>query len=70
MADTATVTGVVGAAVTLTAGVFTNVTSITFDTVKNILRLVCDQGIIYVALTGSNTITITASSGSYTLSVS
>jgi len=69
MADTATVTGVVGPGITLTAGVFTNVTSICFDTVDNTLRLVSDSGINYISLSGSNTITLTASSGSYTLTV-
>lgn len=70
MADTATITAVTGPAITVTAGVFHNVTNIAFDTVDNTLRIACDEGIVYFSLTGSNTITLTTSSGSYTLTVS
>lgn len=70
MGSTATVTGKTGPGLTLTAGVFSNVTDIQFQIPDNTLRLVCDQGIVYISLTGSNTITLTASSGVYTLTVS
>jgi hypothetical protein len=70
MASTATVTGKTGAGNTLTAGVFSNVTDIDFQIPDNTLRLVSSAGISYISLTGSNTITLTASSGVYTLTVS
>lgn len=69
MPSTATVTGKTGPGLTLTAGVFTGVTDIEFQIPINTLRLVCDQGIVYISLSGSNTITMTASSGVYTLTV-
>lgn len=69
MGSTATVTGKTGPGLTLTAGVFNNVTDIQFQIPDNTLRLVCDQGIVYISLTGSNTITLTASSGVYTLTI-
>ena len=70
MASTATVTGTTGAGNTLTAGVFNNVTSFEFQIPDNTLRIVSSAGISYISLSGSNTITLTASSGVYTLTVS
>jgi hypothetical protein len=69
MASTATVTGKTGAGNTLTAGVFSNVTDIDFQIPDNTLRLVSSAGISYISLSGSNTITLTASGGVYTLTV-
>ena len=71
MAATATATGVVGPAITLTAGVFTNIILVVFDTVKNILRLTDDAGHINdIAITSATTITATKSGSTYTFVVS
>jgi len=68
--SSATVTGATGPGLTLTTGAFTGVTNIQFIIPDNTLRLACDQGIVYISLSGSNTITMTASSGAYTLTIS
>ena len=69
MASTATVTGKTGAGATLTAGIFTNVTDIEFQIPDNTLRIVSSVGISYISLPGTNTITMTAVAGVYTLTV-
>lgn len=68
--STATITAKVGPAQQLTAGVFTNVTEMNFLATAEILRIQTNGRFLDFELTGSNTITLTASSGNYTLTVS
>jgi len=71
MAATVTVTGVVGPAITLTAGVFTGVQLVHFDCVANILTLFLLEGQpITVAITAATTITATKSGSTYTFTIS
>jgi hypothetical protein len=69
MADQATVTLVTGPAVTMTAGVFTDVRVISFELYQEVLRLQVGAVQKEFALSGSNTITMTASGGNYTISI-
>ena len=70
--STATITAKTGPGIQATALVLTDVTGINFDLNAGILFV--NQGgndvISQFALTGSNTITLTASGGVYTLTVS
>lgn len=71
MAATVTATGVVGAGVTLTAGVFTGVTQVTFDCVNNVLSLTGENNtVVNVSITAATTITATKSGSTYTFTVS
>ena len=71
MAATVTVTGVVGPAVTLTAGVFTDVLTVQFDCVANVLTLYFENGRTFqVAITSATTITATKSGSTYTFTIS
>lgn len=68
--SSATITAKVGPAQQLTAGVFTNVTEANFFMTGEILRIMTNGRLLDFELTGSNTITLTASGGTYTLTVS
>jgi hypothetical protein len=71
MAATVTVTGVVGAGVALTAGVFPDITAVDFDTVNNVLSLTGPNGVVVnVSITAATTITATKSGSTYTFTVS
>jgi len=65
-----TVTGTAGPGETITAGVFTGVTSFTFDPVNEMFSFVDSNGITrYISIAQSPTITITTSAGNYTVTV-
>lgn len=70
MPSTATITGKIGPADTLTATVFTGVTSFSLDTVNGVLNLVCDQGRPQIDVYAQTTLTLTVSSHVYTLTIS
>ncbi len=71
MAATVTATGVVGPAITLTTGVFTDVRAVHFDCINNILELTMDSDYIQkIAITAATTITATKSGSTYTFTVS
>lgn len=66
----ATVTAAVGPGLEATALVIANVIDIDFDLPGEILSLTLTNGQVrQFALTGSNTITLTASGGTYTLTI-
>lgn len=67
---TATVTAKAGPAIQATAVVITEVVDIDFQILSGILQLTRLNGQVkQFALTGSNTITLTASGGTYTLTI-
>jgi len=70
MSATVTVTGTVGPGRTLTAGVFTGVTSFTIDTVANMIYFESAQGRKEVSINAATTITATKSGSTYTLTIS
>lgn len=71
MPDQITVTGKVGPGLTLTAGVFTNVTRFEVDTVNGVLSAYCDQGSPRIVSIGAaSTFTVTLSSNNYTIVIS
>ena len=70
MSATVTVTGTVGPGRTLTAGVFTGVTSFTIDTVQNMIYFESSQGRKEVSINAATTITATKSGSTYTLVIS
>jgi hypothetical protein len=71
MAATVTVTGQAGAGLTVTAAVFTNVTSFTIDTDKNILSMTQGSVVIApIAIPAATSITATKSGSVYTLTIS
>lgn len=70
MSATVTVTGTVGPGRTLTAGVFTGVTSFTIDTVQNMIYFESAQGRKEVSINAATTITATKSGSTYTLEIS
>jgi len=71
MAATVTATGTAGPGFTVTAGVFTGIVSVSFDTVKNLLRLVGASGqIIDIDINAATTITATKSASTYTFTIS
>jgi len=71
MAATCTVTGVAGAGVAVTAAVFTNITSVQFDTVNNVLTLFGPNGVVKnISISAATTITATKSGSTYTFTVS
>lgn len=66
----ATVTAQIGPGLTATAVVIRNIVDIDFQIQAEIIRLTDINGkVTDFALTGSNTITLTASGGTYTLTV-
>jgi hypothetical protein len=71
MSATVTVTGTGGPGLTVTAAIFSDVSSFTIDTVKNILTMV--QGSVNVApisIAAAATITATKAGSTYTLTIS
>jgi hypothetical protein len=71
MSATLTLTGVAGPAQTVTATVFTDVTTFTIDAVNNVISF--KQGSVNVApiaITSATTITATKSGSTYTLTIS
>jgi hypothetical protein len=71
MPATCTVTGVAGAGVAVTAGVFTGVTFVNFDTVNNVLSLTGANNLVTnVSITAATTITATKAGSTYTFTVS
>ncbi len=70
MSATVTATGVVGPEKTLTAGVFTNVSNVEFDCVRNLLNLTIDDLVTAIAITAATTITATKSGSTYTFVIS
>jgi hypothetical protein len=72
MPATVTVTGTVGPGNTITAGVFTGITSCRFDTVNNMLILERGDGNspFEVSIAAATTITATKSGSTYTFTVS
>lgn len=69
MSSTVTVTGTAGPGLTITAAVFTNVTSFTFDTTNEMLFLVSNSRNIEVSIAAATTITVTVSGNSYTVTI-
>ncbi len=71
MAATFTVTGKAGAGITVTAAVFTNVTSFTIDTVNNILTMVQGSTVIpAISIASAATVTVTKSGSTWTVAIS
>lgn len=70
MASTVTVTGVVGPAQALTAGVFTNVEWFHVDTASAVLSLKSNGRILDVSIVAQNTFTVTKSGNTFTVTVS
>jgi hypothetical protein len=70
MPGTATITGKVGPAGTLTAGVFTEVSSFQIETDKEILTLVTGNRTLQIDIAAATTITCTVSGSTYTLTIS
>jgi hypothetical protein len=71
MAATVTVTGTAGAGLAVTAVVFTNITSFTIDTDKNILTMV--QGSVTlpaISIAAATTVTSTKTGNLWTLVIS
>lgn len=71
MAATVTVTGTAGPGITVSALVFTNVTSFTIDAVNNMLNMV--QGSIPIpgiSVNAATTVTATKSGATWTLTIS
>jgi len=71
MAATITLTGKAGAGVTLTAAVFTGITSFTIDTVNNVITMV--QGSVTIpaiSVASAATVTATKSGSTWTLTIS
>lgn len=69
----ATVTGKTGAGLTMTAQLFTNIVSFTFNVPKAMMQLVDGSGVVTdVSIAAATTITITlsAAAGNYTVTVS
>jgi len=71
MAATVTVTGVAGAGQTVTATVFTNISSFTIDTVNNTITMV-QNGLTLPAISvnAATTVTATKSGTTWTLAIS
>lgn len=71
MPATCTVTGVAGAGVAVTAGVFPDVTAVNFDTVNNVLSLTGPNNFVRnISISAATTITATKSGSTYTFTVS
>jgi hypothetical protein len=71
MAATATITGVAGPAITVSAQVFTDLREVRFDCITNVVSLVQNDGnVLEIAITSATTITATKSGSTYTFTVS
>lgn len=72
MAATVTLTGTAGPGLTVTAQVFTGVTSILLDTANNVITLFAGGGPLVppISITAATTITATKSGSTYTLTIS
>lgn len=71
MAATATITGVVGAGIAITAKVFTGVLRYTVDTVNNLLTLWFESGVfVTISVNAATTVTGTKSGNTWTLVIS
>lgn len=71
MSATVTVTGTAGAGVTVTAAVFTGVTSFSIDCVNNLLSFQGSDGLVkIISITAATTITATKSGSTYALTIS
>jgi hypothetical protein len=68
---TVTVTGAVGPAEAITAGVFTGVRSFSVDIEAGMLSLILADGRdLQIAISAATTFTVTISSGNYTVAIS
>lgn len=65
-----TVTGKVGPNITITAGVFANVTQFDMNSDSNILTIWQGTKATAISITSATTITCTVSAGQYTLTIS
>lgn len=70
MACTVTVTGKSGAGNTVTAQAFTNVSSFTIDAVNKLLILIINDFRQVIEIASATTMTVTISSGNYTVTIS
>lgn len=70
MPNTATVTGVIGPAMTVTSLVLTNVTDIDFNLAAQTVTITCDQGKPCFDLYGTTTVTYSVSSHIATVAIS
>lgn len=71
MAATVTVTGTAGPGVTVTAAVFTNVSSFSIDCASNMLSFTVAGGLVkQISIAAAATITATKSGSVYTLAIS
>lgn len=72
MAATVTVTGTAGPGQTVTAAVFTDVTSFSIDCVNNLISITPGDGTAnkIISITAATTITATKSGSTYTLTIS
>lgn len=74
MPGTATVTGKIGGGVTLTSGVFRNLSFFSLDTANELLFIKYDNGDgakeIFIDVAAATTWTLTVSGSTYTLTVS
>jgi len=70
MPATVTVTGTIGAGVSITSAVIQSVLSFTFDCVTNLLTVVLVTGPITYSINAATTISATKSGNTYTLTVS
>ena len=64
-----TFTGPIGPGNTVTAKVFTGVTNVDYNLTNYNMRIVCDQGIIFVDINAITTITHTISSKNHTITI-
>lgn len=71
MPSTATVTGTIGAGLTITAGVFQGVTSFQVDTEKRMLILTQDNGkTTEVSIAAATTMTVVIAAAGFTITIS
>ena len=70
MSATLTITGKAGPELTVTAAVFTDVTSFTIDCVVNTISFTQNGIVKTIAITSAGTITATKSGSTYTLTIS
>lgn len=71
MAATVTLTGTAGAGVTVTAAQFTNITSFTIDTDKNMITMIQGSVVLSpISISAATTVTATKSGTTWTLTIS
>lgn len=70
MASAATVTAKIGPAQTVTAQVFSNVSSFNFDVIAKVLTVVNNGIITQMDINAATTVTCTIATGNFTLTVS